>query len=145
MTMVSRTGRLHSWTSCAVANPPTAANVAWHSEIWPAMPVITVIDRKITPKMTACVTMSSQKASSENIARPSVTTTSATPKARVAIVRPRPRAAELNPGGGGSTPASGSVASCCWRSPGQKSSSRNSSTNGSDGRSPVARTLLSGR
>ena len=45
-------------TSCAVANPPTAANVAWHSEIWPAMPVITVIERKITPKTTALVTIS---------------------------------------------------------------------------------------
>ena len=33
MSIVSSTGRLHSCTSCAVANPPTAANVAWHSEI----------------------------------------------------------------------------------------------------------------
>ena len=32
------------------------ANVAWHSEISPAMPVITVIDRKMIEKMTAyCV------------------------------------------------------------------------------------------
>ena len=30
------------------------------------MPVITVIDRKITPKMTALVTIRSQKESSEN-------------------------------------------------------------------------------
>ena len=28
-------------------NPPMAANAPWHSEIWPANPVITVIDRKI--------------------------------------------------------------------------------------------------
>ena len=40
-------------TSCAVANAPTAANVAWHSEIWPAIPVITVIDRKMTESTTA--------------------------------------------------------------------------------------------
>ena len=41
------------------------------------------------------------------------------------------------PGGGGSTPASGSVTSRRWRSPGQNSSRRNSTTNGSDGRRPV--------
>ena len=32
--------------SCAVANAPMAANVAWHSEICPAMPVITVIEQE---------------------------------------------------------------------------------------------------
>ena len=66
-------------TSWAVANPPTAAKVAWQSEICPAMPVITVIDRKITPKTTAFVTIRSQKSSSENIASatPSRTTASA--------------------------------------------------------------------
>ena len=46
--------------SCAVVKPPTAANVAWHSEIWPAIPVITVIERKITANTTASVTMPSQ-------------------------------------------------------------------------------------
>ena len=49
------------FTSCATVKPPTAANVAWHSEIWPAMPVITVIDRKMTPNTTALVTSRSQK------------------------------------------------------------------------------------
>ena len=37
-----------------------AANVAWQSEIWPAMPVITVNDRKITASTSACVARSSQ-------------------------------------------------------------------------------------
>ena len=31
----------------AVAHAPIAANVAWHNEICPAKPVITVIDKKM--------------------------------------------------------------------------------------------------
>ena len=34
--------RSASWNT---VKPPMAANVPWHSEIWPAKPVITVIDR----------------------------------------------------------------------------------------------------
>ena len=38
---------------------PMAANVPWHSEIWPARPVITVIDRKMVARTTAWVTRNS--------------------------------------------------------------------------------------
>ena len=44
-------------------NAPMAANVPWHSEIWPAKPVITVIDRKIVARITAWVTRNSHEAS----------------------------------------------------------------------------------
>ena len=37
-----------------------AAKVPWHSEICPAKPVITVIDRKIVARITAWVTRNSQ-------------------------------------------------------------------------------------
>ena len=33
ISIVKSTGRLQACTSCAVANPPTAAKVAWHNEI----------------------------------------------------------------------------------------------------------------
>ena len=61
MTIVRSTGMSKRWASWAVPNEPTAANDAWHSEIWPAIPVITVIDRKMREKITALVMMSSQK------------------------------------------------------------------------------------
>ena len=66
--------RCASW---AVVNAPTAANVAWHSEICPAIPVITVIDRKISEKITALVMIRSQKLLTTNNAtyRPIAMTT----------------------------------------------------------------------
>ena len=51
-TIVVSTGMSNRSASCAVANAPMPANDAWHSEIWPAIPVITVIDRKIRAKIT---------------------------------------------------------------------------------------------
>ena len=54
--MPTSTDMPSSCASCAVASEPMPANVAWHSEISPAMPVMTVIDRKMIAKMTAyCV------------------------------------------------------------------------------------------
>ena len=42
-----------SVASWPVASAPMPAKVAWHNEISPAMPVMTVIDRKMIEKMTA--------------------------------------------------------------------------------------------
>ena len=109
------------------------------------MPVRMVNDKKMIPKITPLMKMPSQKASNPvraTMVKPVITATANT---RVATVRLWVRMVLTGEGGGGSTPASGSVASRRWRRPGQKSSSRNSATNGSDGRSPVASTLLGGR
>ena len=48
--MAGSTGHAGRGTSCAVANAPMAANVAWHSEIVPPMPVITTIDRRMSAR-----------------------------------------------------------------------------------------------
>ena len=53
MTIAPITGSPAWVESCAVAAAPTAANVAWHSEICPAKPVITVIDRKMIERIVA--------------------------------------------------------------------------------------------
>ena len=50
-------------TSWKTVKAPIAAKVLWHSEIWPAKPVITVIDRKIVAITTAWVTRKSQTSS----------------------------------------------------------------------------------
>ncbi len=109
------------------------------------MPVMTVIERKISEKITALVMISSQKLLTTNSATYRPTTTTTAPSAHVAYVSARIRRAAASPGGGGSTPESGSTISLRWRSPGQNSSRRNSTTNGSDGRSPLARMLSLGR
>ncbi len=85
------------------------------------MPVITVIDRKIREKITAFVMISSQKLLTTNNAtyKPMAITT--TPSPHVAYVSARMRCAAASPGGGGSTPESGSTISRRCRSPGQNS------------------------
>ncbi len=116
-----------SWNA---ANPPIAANVPWHSEIWPAIPVITVIDRKIVPRITAWVTMKSHESSARVNTTSAVRTTATTPKIRVASVSVRLRSSAASAGGGGSTPESGSAWSRAVRSAGHRTSSPNSTTNG---------------
>ena len=59
MTIATSTDIPNRVASCAVAHAPMPANVAWHSEICPAIPVITVIERKMTAKMVARIAMSS--------------------------------------------------------------------------------------
>ena len=66
------------------------------------------------------------------------------PKARVISVSESLRSNETNAGGGGSTPASGSVISFRFRSFGENTSTRNNATNGNDGRRFVARMLSVG-
>ena len=77
ITMVSSTGMSKRSASWAVPNDPTAANDAWQSEICPAIPVITVIDRKMSEKITALVMIRSQKLLTTNNAtyRPMAMTT----------------------------------------------------------------------
>ena len=122
------------------------ANVAWHSEIWPAMPVMTVIDRKITEKMTAVVKMLSpalvERRHGEHEHDPTDDHAEDAGRERE---EPAPRRRDASAGGGGSTPDSGSVLAAAVRSPGQKSSRRNSTANGSDGRRFCASTLAGGR
>ena len=118
----------HRSTSWAVVNPPTAANVAWHSEIWPAIPVITVIERKITAKTIALRHDQQPEVVRTRTAParcPNATTHDAERVgARSSARGPRwPRRARR---AAGRRPTSGSPDSRCWRSPGQKSSSRNS-------------------
>ncbi len=81
--MVRSTGKSKRSASCAVPNEPTAANVAWHNEIWPARPVITVIERKMSEKITALVTISSQKSLITKSESPSPTITTAAPSPHV--------------------------------------------------------------
>src|SRR5215510_3573704 len=66
------------------------------------------------------------------------------PNARVIHVSSSLRSTETSAGGGGSTPASGSAASRLFRNRGEKTSTRNSATNGSDGLRLVATMLLVG-
>ena len=68
------------------------------------------------------------------------------PKARVSSASAsRCARNETSAGGGGSTPASGSVISFRFRSFGENTSTRNNATNGNDGRRFVARMLSVGR
>ena len=133
-------------TSWAVVNARCPANVAWHSEIWPAMPVMTVIDRKITEYTSVSVRSESQNASArcERDVHHDDRTKS-TPRMWVERVNMALRLADASDGGGGSAPESGSVASRRLRSPGQNSSRRNSAANGSDGLRPCAMRLAGGR
>ncbi len=114
-------GRSHALTSCAVANPPTAANVAWHSEIWPGH----ARDhrdrqedrRRRRPPWSRC---RSQKSFSENSREhDDRATTNATPSACVAM---RQAAAALGrrrgPAAAGRRPTSGSVISRLLAQPG---------------------------
>ena len=66
------------------------------------------------------------------------------PKTRVIVVSESLRSTETSAGGGGSTPANGSVSSFRFRSFGENTSTRNSATNGNDGRRFVARMLFVG-
>ncbi len=55
ITIASMTAMPNLVASCAVVHAPIAAKVATHSEISPAIPVITVIERKIVARMTAWI------------------------------------------------------------------------------------------
>ena len=59
MTMASITD-MPSWTKRAVAKAPTAANEAWHSEMVPPTPVVSVIDSRITDRHTPAVARPTQ-------------------------------------------------------------------------------------
>ena len=135
-TSVTNTGTSKRSTSWAVVNAPMAANAAWASETCPAMPVMTVMERKTTARITAWVTRRSQKALAWLSTHHSPTAAAISAKTRVAIVSSRLRSAAASPGGGGSTPASGSASSGRRRSRGEKIKSRKRAMNGNDGRSP---------
>ena len=90
-------------------NPPIAANAPWHSEIWPANPVITVTDRKTMLRITVWVTRNIHCASAlVNTTRPT-TAKNTTPAINVARVRSGLRLMAAGGGGGGDTPDSGST------------------------------------
>ena len=130
----SSTGMPSSSDAFASANPPAAAKVACISEIWPPRPVKIVIDRKMTARTNAPVSRDTHA----GLTSVSITTTNPIMKTGNAIRESFCSAASLYScaiaGGGGSTPASGSVTSRRSRSLGQKTSSRNSTRNGNDGR-----------
>ena len=42
-------GMLNCEASWPAVNAPMPAKLAWHSEIWPLMPVRAVMDRKMVP------------------------------------------------------------------------------------------------
>ena len=112
------------------AKPPMAAKAPWHSEICPARPVMTVIDRNTMARITAWVTRNS------HTVLPSLSTTARTATTMTAAIavstsRPRPLgAATACDTGGGSTPDSGSDASRRRRRAGSKTSTPNSTRNG---------------
>ena len=140
-TIVTITGAPKRWASWAVVKAPMAAKTAWASEISPAMPVITVTDRNTIDRITAWVTRRIQKALATDNAHHRPATVAAPPAIQVATVSSRLRASAARAGGGGSTPAKGSVISARRASPGQRMSNRNRATNGNDGRRPWARRL----
>src|SRR5581483_3905169 len=120
-------------TSWKTVNAPMAANAPWQREICPAMPVITVIDKKMIPSATACVTRNSHDASAwVNTTEPSSTRTT-TCTARAIRARRGSGAAAPSVLGGGSTPANGSLAWCERRMPGTNTRTANSTTNGMAG------------
>ena len=132
--------------SCPHANAPIAANEPCASEISPAIPVNTVIDRKMIAKITAWVASESQYALPTNAnQRHEPDAHHASRRCSVARVRPGPRSTAASAGGGGSTPASGSVNSRFRFNDGLRIRTKNSTTNGSDGRRPWAMMLFVGR
>ena len=114
-------------------NAPTDAKVACASEIWPPSPVKIVIDRKITASTNAYVMRSTQI----ELTKVTITTRKPTTKTGNAIREVRRSCSSLYSwaiaGGGGSTPASGSVAALPSRSFGQNTSKRNRTRNGNVG------------
>ncbi len=109
------------------------------------MPVITVIDRKITDMTRTLVSIPSQKSSARNSAIQQTASTNRTPRMCVDRVKSALRVADASEGGGGSAPDSGSVTSLRLRRPGQNSSRRKSAANGSAGLMPCAIRLAGGR
>ena len=107
-----RTGRSKRSTSWKTVNPPIAAKVPWQSEIWPAKPVITVIDRRMVARITAWVIRNSHEASARVNTTTAAMPKKATAKARVSRVSAGLRVSAASDGGGGSTPDIGS--DCCW-------------------------------
>ena len=95
-----------SWPA---ANPPIPANAIWHNETWPLIPVIRVIDKKMTEKTIPTPKIPNTQLGGNHV---SVEITNATTSARhphfVGISRRLSRICEAGGGGGGSTDASGS-------------------------------------
>ncbi len=110
-----------------------AANEPWHSEMCPAMPVMTVMERYTTPSAAAWPVRYT------NAASPRVNSTTSTAIAReVPTVRRTMSPAEMGAGtrvevGGGSTPARGSAAWRARRRPGMNTSTPKSTTKGRAG------------
>ena len=134
------TGAPRRRASWAVVKAPMAAYAACAREISLAMPVITVTDRTMD-RVTAWVTRSSQKAFAADSVHHIPAATARTAAPRVASVSSRLRAWAAKAGGGGSTPASGSVTSARRASPGHRTRRRNRATKGKEGRRPWARRL----
>ena len=109
------------------------------------MPVMTVNERKIVEKTRPCVIRPSQKLLKTNRLRSEPMTTKATPSDHVSTVNTWVRSVAAGAGGGGSTPANGSVASRRWRRLGRNTRRRKRATKGSEGRRPRATMLSGGR
>src|SRR3954470_24755096 len=131
--------------SCAVAAAPTAANVAWHSEIWPAKPVITVIDKKMIERIVARTARSIHDGFAWKNSQYPTTAKNTTAKPRVILVRLALRSAWAGAGGGGSTPDIGSVIVRRRAITGDSTSTPNATTNGSAGLKALAMMLFVGR
>src|SRR5690349_19238829 len=114
-----------------------AAKLACDSDSNPAIPVMTVIEQKITAYTTPVVNSSTQKSSKKDATPTQMKRMAAQARTRVPMVIAGVRRLAAGAGGGGSTPANGSFCSLVVRSPGQNSSSRNSARNGRDGLRPV--------
>ena len=94
---------------------------------------MTVMDKKMMPSTTPCVTRNSQNWSARKNTTENTTTRKVTPNTRDAMVRVRLRASAASTGGGGSTPAIGSDASGAFRIAGQNTKMPNNNRNGTAG------------
>ena len=107
-----------------------AAKAPWHSEIWPAIPVITVIERNTIASTTAWVTRNIHTVSPLVNSTTPQATMNAVPSTRWIVIRLESVATWVCDDGGGSTPESGSLARCVWRTFGENTRTPNSTMNG---------------
>ncbi len=106
------TGTSKRSTSWKTANPPMAANAPWQSEMCPPKPVITVIDKNTMASAADWVTRKIHTASPRVNSTTPHATRKAVPRMRRMAMRFESATACVCDDGGGSTPASGSLARC---------------------------------
>ncbi len=120
---------LASW---AAVKAPTPANVAWANESWPPMPVIRVMERKMTEKASPSLNTNVQVGGIQVSMETMNAAEQQVPEAADDPVELRARSVAMVGGTGGSTEASGSFMSSRPRMPGTMSRATISTMKGTE-------------